>query len=130
MPGYKVADEFALSVLQAQPEPGSVAATGRPAGAGAPGGNAMTTDWLNRTTLLWGVLVLAVLVLGGLALSLLRSPTKLKAELRRSARAVATLHLWRGPSIALGPSVNLTKSRLFANCGSSPVQTRISAKSQ
>jgi hypothetical protein len=76
MPGYKVADEFGLPVLQAQPEPGSVAATGRPAGAGAPGGNAMTTDWLNRTTLLWGVLVLAVLVLGGLALSLLRSPTK------------------------------------------------------
>ena len=76
MPGYKVADEFGLPVLQAQPEPGSVAATGQPAGAGAPGGSAMTTDWLNRTTLLWGVLVLAVLVLGGLALSLLRSPAK------------------------------------------------------
>ena len=74
-------------MLQAQPEPGSVAAIGRPAGAGAPGGNAMTTDWLNRTTLLWGVLVLAVLVLGGSALSLfLLTGETLKGPLRRSLR--------------------------------------------
>ena len=75
MPGYKAADEFALPVLQAQPEPGAVTATGQPSGATTSGGN-NPTEWLNRTTLLWGVLVLAVLVLGGLALSLLRSPAK------------------------------------------------------
>lgn len=74
MPGYKAGDEFALPVLQVQAEPGATA-IGQPGGAAAPGGSA-TADWLNRTTLLWGVLVLAVLVLGGLALSLLRAPAK------------------------------------------------------
>ena len=63
-----------MPVLQVQAEPGATA-IGQPGGAAAPGGSA-TADWLNRTTLLWGVLVLAVLVLGGLALSLLRAPAK------------------------------------------------------
>ena len=76
IPGYKVADEFALPVLPAQAESGAAGTTGQAGSPSTAGSGGATADWLNRTTILWGVLVLAVLVLGGLALSLLRSPAK------------------------------------------------------
>jgi Protein of unknown function (DUF3999) len=76
MPGYRAGDEFKLPLLAA-----TGGASADPFAAGNKGvtpgmtGNA-PSDWLNRTTILWSVLVLAVLVLGGLALMLLRSPTR------------------------------------------------------
>lgn len=68
MPNYSVGAEFALPVVQA-----TLTTTSQPRGQGAKDG---LGDMLNRSTLLWAVLGLAVLVLAGLAVSLLRSPAK------------------------------------------------------
>ncbi len=75
MPGYRVGDEYALPVLSTA-APAIAAASGQSAPGAADGKGPAMTDWINRTTVLWGVLILAVLVLGGLALSLLRAPAK------------------------------------------------------
>ena len=70
MPGYVSGAEYALPVLQAIAVGGTDAA-----GSGAATSSAMPS-WINKSTLLWAVLGLAVLVLGGLAISLLRAPVK------------------------------------------------------
>lgn len=68
IPNYKVGAEFALPVIQATPEAGARPKTTNSGG--------VLDDLFNRSTMLWAVLGLAVLVLAGLALSLLRSPAK------------------------------------------------------
>ena len=68
IPGYTVGVEYALPVLTASTGTDALAAR-----ANVRGG---MDDWFNRSTLLWGVLGLAVLILGGLAVSLLRTPAK------------------------------------------------------
>ncbi len=66
IPGYVVGAEFALPTLQA-----AISASGTAAKS-----TTAVSEMLNRSTLLWGVLGLAVLVLGGLAIALLRAPVK------------------------------------------------------
>lgn len=68
MPNYKSGAEFALPVVQA-----TLAAGTKPQNANSGGSFA---DLFNRSTMLWAVLGFAVLVLAGLAISLLRSPAK------------------------------------------------------
>ena len=67
MPNYTAGAEFALPVLQATSVATGKTSTGTKDG---------LSDLFNRSTMLWAVLGLAVLVLAGLALSLLRSPRK------------------------------------------------------
>ena len=71
MPNYAPGAEFATPLLQAT----SIAVDSK-----SPTSGHSAWDWLselfNRSTLLWGVLGLAVVVLGGLAVSLLRAPGK------------------------------------------------------
>lgn len=69
MPGYSGGAEYALPVLQATAD--AAASSGA-----ATGASAAMASWLNKSTLLWSVLGLAVVVLGALAVSLLRSPVK------------------------------------------------------
>ena len=70
MPNYSTGAEFALPVLQAT-------AIARADGS-RPNSTSSMSDIFNRSALLWGVLGLAVAVLAGLAISLLRAPTKHK----------------------------------------------------
>ncbi|MEQ1595380.1 MAG: DUF3999 family protein [Casimicrobium sp.] len=70
MPGYLGGAEYALPVLQATKDAGT---SGQGQGGAA---SSSMPSWVNKSTLLWTVLVFAVLVLGGLAVSLLRAPVK------------------------------------------------------
>jgi hypothetical protein len=69
IPNYKSGAEFALPVVQATPV--AVAAANKGASAAA-----SLESLFNRSTMLWAVLGLAVVVLAGLAVSLLRTPVK------------------------------------------------------
>ncbi len=66
MPSYVAGAEFALPTLQAV---SNTSGTGTKS-------TAALSELFNRSTLLWAVLGLAVLVLGGLAITLLRAPVK------------------------------------------------------
>jgi len=71
LPNYASGAEFATPLLQAT----NITVDSKPRTAGQRGKD-LLGDWFNRSALLWGVLGLAVLVLGGLAVSLLRAPVK------------------------------------------------------
>lgn len=68
IPNYKSGAEFALPVIQATPAAGAATASS--------GAADSLATLFNRSTMLWAVLGLAVIVLAGLAVSLLRSPVK------------------------------------------------------
>jgi len=71
MPSYTSGAEFGTPLLQAT----EIIVLSKPHSAGQRGKD-LLGDWFNRSALLWGVLGVAVLVLGGLAVSLLRAPVK------------------------------------------------------
>lgn len=79
MPGYKASDEYLLPTLQPQLATAGAANDATDV-AGASGGAAESgtglPGWINRTTILWSVLILAVAVLASLALKLLREQRK------------------------------------------------------
>ena len=71
MPNYAPGAEFATPLLQAT----SISIDSKARNAGQSAWDSLS-ELFNRSMLLWGVLGLAVLVLGGLAVSLLRAPVK------------------------------------------------------
>ena len=71
MPNYALGAEFATPLLQAT----NITVDSKPRTAGQTAKDSLS-ELLNRSAILWGVLGLAVLVLGGLAVSLLRAPVK------------------------------------------------------
>lgn len=71
MPSYTAGAEFAIPLSQAT----QIGVDSRPRST-AQGLSAMLGDGVNRSVILWAVLGLAVVVLAGLAISLLRSPGK------------------------------------------------------
>jgi len=71
MPNYAPGAEFATPLSQAT----NITVDSKPRTAGQTVGDSLS-ELFNRSTVLWGVLGLAVLVLGGLAVSLLRNPAK------------------------------------------------------
>ncbi len=71
MPNYSLGAEFATPLLQAT----NITVDSKARTAGQTAKDSLG-DLLNRSTMLWAVLGLAVLVLGGLAVSLLRAPVK------------------------------------------------------
>ncbi len=71
MPNYTPGAEFATPLLQAT----NITVESKPRTAGQTAKDSLS-ELFNRSAILWGVLGMAVLVLGGLAVSLLRAPAK------------------------------------------------------
>ena len=71
MPNYTPGAEFATPLLQAT----NITVESKPRTTGQTAKDSLS-ELFNRSAILWGVLGLAVLVLGGLAVSLLRAPVK------------------------------------------------------
>ena len=71
MPNYASGAEFATPLLQAT----NITVESKPRTTGQTAKDSLS-ELFNRSAILWGVLGLAVLVLGGLAVSLLRAPVK------------------------------------------------------
>lgn len=71
LPNYALGAEFATPLLQAT----NITVDAKPRTAGQSAKDSLS-ELFNRSAILWGVLGLAVLVLGGLAVSLLRAPVK------------------------------------------------------